>query len=51
MSGAEPMALAKFAMGVGRSSIPFKPGGAESRQKMKRMKRLSKTGGAVRDLN
>lgn len=30
MSGAEPMALAKFAMGVGRSLIPFKPGGAES---------------------
>ena len=24
------MALAKFAMGVGRSLIPFKPGGAES---------------------
>jgi predicted nucleic acid-binding Zn-ribbon protein len=30
MSGAEPMALAKFAMGVGRSLIPFKPGGSES---------------------
>lgn len=30
MGGAEPMALAKFAMGVGRSLIPFKPGGKES---------------------
>lgn len=30
MNGAEPMALAKFAMAVGRSLIPFKPGGAES---------------------
>lgn len=30
LSGAKPMALAKFAMGVGRSLIPFKPGGAES---------------------
>ena len=30
MSGAEPMALAKFAMAVGKSLIPFKPGGSES---------------------
>jgi hypothetical protein len=30
MGGAEPMALAKFAMGVGRSLIPFRPGGKES---------------------
>ncbi len=31
MNGAEPMALAKFAMAVGKSLIPFKPGGAESK--------------------